>query len=580
LLILPLAWVAATVSRRTSSAVICLLLAVSVLVVPLTPLLDDFLPTWKWRVPALEATGAFNDEVPDFLEYENKYPLPGQPEEMRYEETSKTPTAAIVLVLWVLGAIGFLAVRLWGSLNVKLRYAKSRPLQADHPSVQIMQIVAMDMGMKYTPWLLENPSIRGAQTSGAVRPSILIPTHFESMDHDQQAMILRHELAHIQRRDVLARTLLEAIAVIFWFHPLVWLVLKRYDQETEKACDDAVLHGGYPAPSYSETLLGTARSSTSTGDATAVRQRITSILRNGKHRHPLRLKTALGFVALLFLVILPLSLITFTPYPAVATFQPLPPDGSLRALWKMNLNRGSIVPDWSGHERHGKIFGAKWVTDAERGPCLSFDGKDDHLVLRAPEADWTDKPFTVCIWLKPAEDADGGGLLLKGDLNKIWSSAQGNTESPTGGEISFSERQISLSGGDGAGGAAEMRTLQPGMHPTLNYYNLMFHRSSRALSEGKWTHLAIVSSPDKARKTIVTRFYCNGKFVVGLPLYTGNPEKTMDWPTQLWYFARGESPRSKDNHYEGLASDLAIYQKALSAEEVKKVMQGEFTHED
>lgn len=250
LLILPLAWIAAFVSRRTSSAVICLILATVVLSVPVMPLLSEILPTWHWQVTGLEATGAFSEELPRFMELEQRNPFPGRPEELDHEPQSRSQLPIIVMSLWALGALGFLIVRLWASLNVRLRYAKSVPLQAEHPSVRILEDVVTDMGLNQTPWLLRNPNISGPQTSGIISPSILIPSHFEELPDEDQTMILRHELAHIQRRDVLVRVLLEAVAVVFWFHPLIWLVLKRYDQETEKACDDTVLHGGHPSHAY------------------------------------------------------------------------------------------------------------------------------------------------------------------------------------------------------------------------------------------------------------------------------------------------------------------------------------------
>ena len=280
---------------------------------------------------------------------------------------------------------------------------------------------------------------------------------------------------------------------------------------------------------------------------------------------------------IVFFIVLPLSLVTISPYPVAVQFEPLEANDSLRALWKMKLNRGSFLPDWSGNNRHGKIIGAEWVTDSERGACLSFDGDDDYLVLRAPEADWTREPFSVCVWLKPAQDADGGGLILKGDLNDIWSSAVGNAESPTGGLVSFSEREISLTAGEYDGSnAIGQRTCQPGMHPTLNYYDLTFNRSADSLSLQQWTHLAIVSIPSSDNSGPTTRFYLNAELVHTEDFFTGPPQENMDWPAQLWYFARGESPLNKGNHYEGLASDLGIYQKSLSEEEVKEVMEDRY----
>ena len=57
-------------------------------------------------------------------------------------------------------------------------------------------------------------------------------------------MVIRHERAHIQRRDWLWQSFAQVMTAIFWFHPLMWLAASQLRNEAEHAADDATLAAG------------------------------------------------------------------------------------------------------------------------------------------------------------------------------------------------------------------------------------------------------------------------------------------------------------------------------------------------
>jgi len=86
------------------------------------------------------------------------------------------------------------------------------------------------------------PGLLSPATVFWLKPRILMP---ETLDREgawiQVADVLRHELAHIARRDYLLAGLTDSICALLLFHPSVWYARKRMRLERELACDLAVV---------------------------------------------------------------------------------------------------------------------------------------------------------------------------------------------------------------------------------------------------------------------------------------------------------------------------------------------------
>ncbi len=97
---------------------------------------------------------------------------------------------------------------------------------------------------------------------------ILLPAEFEAWPPEMQRDSLLHELAHLERQDLLFQTLARLAAALHWFNPLAWRVLRCLLLEAEQACDDRVLGSGTSTADYAERLLRIA----SGADHAALRQ--------------------------------------------------------------------------------------------------------------------------------------------------------------------------------------------------------------------------------------------------------------------------------------------------------------------
>ena len=135
--------------------------------------------------------------------------------------------------------------------------------------------------------------------TGLFRPRLLLP--HERYDVQELRYILRHELCHLKRRDMLFKLVLLAANAMHWFNPIVYLMLRQADEDIELACDSAATDDLDRAEraAYSRTLLAAVQSNVRALPATTcfggtverLKRRITNVLGAQKKR-------GLGVVAL------------------------------------------------------------------------------------------------------------------------------------------------------------------------------------------------------------------------------------------------------------------------------------------
>jgi len=157
--------------------------------------------------------------------------------------------------------------------------------------------------------------IQTPMTWGVFRPVILVPEYVEDWSAEQRDMVIRHERAHIERRDWLWQGFAQVMTAVFWFHPLVWLALVQIRKEAEHAADDATLATGVQAPDYADRLLAVARQlsgpSTIAGVAMvrrpALMSRIAAILDTARTRSSAGSGARIGVVLATLALLIPLS---------------------------------------------------------------------------------------------------------------------------------------------------------------------------------------------------------------------------------------------------------------------------------
>lgn len=92
---------------------------------------------------------------------------------------------------------------------------------------------------------------------GMIHPKIFIPFRLQG---EEREYILGHEQYHIRRKDYLVKGIAYGIAVVYWFHPLVWAAYYFMCQDMEMSRDEKVIssHGSGIKQSYGRLLLSFA----------------------------------------------------------------------------------------------------------------------------------------------------------------------------------------------------------------------------------------------------------------------------------------------------------------------------------
>src|SRR4029077_15656369 len=124
--------------------------------------------------------------------------------------------------------------------------------------LQIQADLQRQLSLSRPVGLLTSATACTPMAVGVRRPSILLPANCVDWPAEKTRIVLSHELAHVERRDVFWQLAARVAAALYWFHPLVWLAAGRMRHERERACDDRVLSAGVRAIDYAAGLVEVA----------------------------------------------------------------------------------------------------------------------------------------------------------------------------------------------------------------------------------------------------------------------------------------------------------------------------------
>jgi len=202
----------------------------------------------------------------------------------------------------------------------------------------------------------------------------------------------------------------------------------------------------------------------------------------------------------------------------------------------MPLRNNAKWLDYSVYRNHGTIHGATWTT-GKFGSALSFDGVDDYVEVPDDDSlDITDE-ITIEAWVK-TNDVSGYKTIYARKYSNSRGQYWFEVDRPAQGYILFR-----ILNGDG-NTLTEVKT------------------NSAVFSSETWTHVIAIYDSSYAR------IYVNGDEVKSVN--TGNLNvPSASGPSTVgaqWYL-------EYTNFFNGTIDEVRIYNRALSAEEIKRLFE-------
>jgi hypothetical protein len=222
-------------------------------------------------------------------------------------------------------------------------------------------------------------------------------------------------------------------------------------------------------------------------------------------------------------------------------------DPNLLCWWKFDEGAGITALDWSGHDHHGTLErDPQWV-DGLVGGALEFDGAGDRVVDNAAAAYLNGlNAVTVCMWIKSDLIGTDKGFI--------------NGEEPDGGDNVLTMRYDAAGGRGGGTNVLKMAVRAPNDEQQIE--------TSSNLQTTEWQHVTMTWSVGQQ-----LQFYLNG--LLQTPLV--NDPAITETTSGVTKLIVGQGSKDAGGGWDGLIDDVRIYNKVLTADEIKQAMRGDPT---
>jgi beta-lactamase regulating signal transducer with metallopeptidase domain len=255
--VLALTLAAAWTLRHRSAALRHWVLAIGLMLAALTPVTVAIAPAWTVPAAWISATSP--------VVTRSALTLSSAPLDIVPTATAAPPAAAwtlnpgsLSLAIWLAGTTIALVGIAAGFVRLRGLARGTTPLlEGDWPVVA--REVEAAYGLTRPVALLQSDHPALLVTWGLLRPRVFLPAAARDWPAERIRIVLRHELAHVVRRDWTVQVAAACFGAVCWFNPLAWIAVRRLRQESEYACDDVVLRHGIDGEQYATHLLAIAR---------------------------------------------------------------------------------------------------------------------------------------------------------------------------------------------------------------------------------------------------------------------------------------------------------------------------------
>ncbi len=135
----------------------------------------------------------------------------------------------ILAYLWLIGAIALMLLNVVRYVRLDIKIRKTGEVIS---CPEISEYTDRKINVRI--W----KNVASPFMTGVFRPTLILPK--TELSEEQLHNILRHEMTHFKRHDILYKWFAEFVKCVYWFNPMVWYVSKQIAAECEISCDMSV----------------------------------------------------------------------------------------------------------------------------------------------------------------------------------------------------------------------------------------------------------------------------------------------------------------------------------------------------
>jgi len=195
---------------------------------------------------------------------------------------------------------------------------------------------------------------------------------------------------------------------------------------------------------------------------------------------------------------------------------------------------GTVAKDESGYGNDGTIYGATWV-DGKYGKALSFDGKEDYVIVENDASlNFGTGSFSVSVWVKSNEASTAHDIIIKSRRSGLVTPKRWRIGQNPNSDVFFDIDD----------------DTKPAATP---------HSTAVNIADGSWHHIVAVRKAGTGTEL----------FIDGV-MRDSDADRGDISNTEHVYIGC----KSDKNFFNGLIDEVSIYNRALTADEIKTLYEG------
>lgn len=141
-------------------------------------------------------------------------------------------------VIWITGVVVCVIYQSGKYIYMKRKIISYSRSVSDESVLKQYEAVKSGLFIDNDIPLIVSAKVSSPMLLGIIKPCIVLPRHIFS--DEETEMVFRHELMHYKSKDSFKKLFFAVVAVLQWFNPFIWLLMKEVCRSLECICDEKV----------------------------------------------------------------------------------------------------------------------------------------------------------------------------------------------------------------------------------------------------------------------------------------------------------------------------------------------------